>query len=294
MTHHGAENRAVYVGTTSCFGRRIEQHYYGYIRGNRTIWKVSGDEDVYTLMTAFNLRNYVRHFQQLAKQNRIWASTTLDRYYAENLLLPNQEFDQEWRRFLKDEYLPNIGVWALKIRPYDAKKAALIETALQKSLVSVFNLGRFFNRNDLSVLGKIEFNKYKVKISDAFLNVPDLDDASKLVFSTLAEKVPPKEAYFLAKKQLSSVIDKRLEKQKERLRQRQEAAAKYPRQGVPWSMADLEKLRVMVVGFEMKPEEIAEHLERSPISIAKKIDLKDRLSLRQWRSSTEELVSSEE
>ena len=47
----GSPKRVLYVGTTNCFKRRMEQHKVGYILGNRTIWKLSENDDIYELMS---------------------------------------------------------------------------------------------------------------------------------------------------------------------------------------------------------------------------------------------------
>ena len=55
IVHEGLHNRVVYVGTSNHIGRRMDQHYVGYITGHRTIWRVKKDQDVYTLMSSWQL-----------------------------------------------------------------------------------------------------------------------------------------------------------------------------------------------------------------------------------------------
>ena len=262
----------------------MQQHLAGYIKGHRTIWKVKKSEDAYELMSSYCIRNYIKYFKDLAEINKVWASTTIDKIAAENLLMPKQEFSLEWREFLKDEFLPNIGVWALRINPYDAKKAVLIESAIQKRLVKVFELGGFFNKKDLSILGKIEFYGGLVRIREEMLNTPDLDEASRLVIESLGHKKIPETAFCIGRDQLSSVISFRSKKNEARRKAREVRLDKYPKHGSPWSSADLEKLRVMLVDFELSPKEMSVYLERESKAISLKIDQNDRRTNLDWRS----------
>jgi hypothetical protein len=285
ITHLGCYHRILYVGTSNNIGRRMQQHYEGYFRGNRTIWKVTKSEDAYSLMTSFHITNYVNHYRKLAELNRIWASTTLEMIFPKNLLLPNQTFSDDWMQFLKHEYLPNIGIWALKISPYYAYQAVKMESAIQQRLVDLFKLGRFFNHRDLSVLGKIEFNNRRVKIPESFATIPEIDAASQMVFLSLNRKKLPLEAYELAEKQLHDVISERLKEKEIRDNKRESILERYPRQGSPWEPVDLEKLRVLLVDFNLSPKEMTKYLGRKPSTIAKRIEKNDKFSALRWRNS---------
>ncbi len=61
--------------------------------------------------------------------------------------------------------------------------------------------------------------------------------------------------------------------------------SQYKNYGKPWTYEDLEKLRVMLVDFNMKPSEMVTYLERSSWSIHKRINDNDKLSMNKWRES---------
>jgi len=286
IVHEGFYNRVVYVGTTNCIGRRMQQHFEGYLRGNRTIWKISKQEDAYSLMASFEIRDYVSYFRKLAEKDYIWASTTIERIMPTNLLLPGKIFDEHWKEFTLKEYLPNIGIWALKITPYCAKKAVIIESGIQQRLIKIFNLGRFFNHKDLTILGKIEFNDHFIKLKQSFGNEPNLDEASKLAFRSLPDNKIPKEAIEIAKKQLADVISERIEIKKDK---QSKLLTKYPSHGSQWTPMEIEKLRVMLVQFNMTPLGISKVLGRKSSSIRKKIENNDKLTNRRWREGIQYL-----
>jgi hypothetical protein len=283
LIHEGKFNRVLYVGTTSNFSQRLATHRDGFLRGNRTIWKVTAKDDIYCLMTAWHLKNSVSYFKKLAEQDMLWGTTTMEMLSPKNLLAQEKPFSSEWLEFLRTEYLPRISVWALKLDPYSAQTAVLIESAIQQRLVKVFQLGRFFNHKDLSILGKIEFNSNVVRIKRPFLNVPDVDEASKLVFAALDAKSIPEAAVTLAAAQLKKVIDARAINKQKREETRQKLNILYPRQGLKWEPVDDEKLRSMLVDFKMTAAEISPILGRKTSSIHSHIVRRDKLTDRVWR-----------
>ena len=46
IVHQGVFDRVVYVGVSNNVGRRISEHYEGYLRGNRTIYNAGQNDDV--------------------------------------------------------------------------------------------------------------------------------------------------------------------------------------------------------------------------------------------------------
>lgn len=58
IVHKGLFSRVVYVGVSCNVGRRITEHYDGYLRGNRTIYDAGHDEDVYRFMSAVMTPTY--------------------------------------------------------------------------------------------------------------------------------------------------------------------------------------------------------------------------------------------
>ncbi|NDI85482.1 GIY-YIG nuclease family protein [Undibacterium sp. B2R-29] len=289
LVHHGLYNRVVYVGTTNNLGRRMLQHLHGYLRGNRSVWKISETEDIYTLMSTWHLSSDLAHFKKLAEADLVWANTTIEQLDPKNLLAAEKVFDEPWQQFVKSSYLPAIGVWVLKLDPYLPKMAVSIESAIQQRLVKLFELGYMFNHKQLSILGKIEFNNSLIRVKHAFENVPDVDDASQIIFKSLGDKIIPSEAKDKAAQQLSEVISRRWHDKLAQQKKRQISLERYPNSGKKWELVDLEKLRVMLMDFNMSALEIAPILGRKPSTIKKKIKRNDKFTFRKWRKSISEL-----
>ena len=57
----------------------------------------------------------------------------------------------------------------------------------------------------------------------------------------------------------------------------------YENYGKPWTLKEMEKLRVMLVDFNMSPTEISECLGREPRTISKKIIENDKFTNYKWR-----------
>lgn len=289
LVHEGFLNRVVYVGVSEFIGRRIFQHYQGFLRGNRSAWKVTDSEDLYFLMSSVGTKNYIKYFRGLALQGKVWASTTLDLVSPKNLLMPKQDFELSWREYVEDKYVPRLGVWALNVSPFDRRRSVLIESAIQQRLVSGFWLGRFFNHKDYSVLGKIERNSKMVRIKENIGNIPELDDASKVFLSSLSDSNLPELGVKLARAQLSPIIRIRDNQRKIRLAAIAAVKERYPRHGWEWGLVDEEKLRVMLVDFEMSVAEIAKELGRKPGSVRKRIDRNDKFTAGRWRQDIKNL-----
>lgn len=286
IVHKGALNRIVYVGVSVNVGRRMREHYEGYLRGNRTIYNVDESEDVYSLMSSYLIHNHIKEYKNLANVKKIWASTTITSIEPKNLLSSNQNFSEEWEQILHKKYLPNLCVWALPLSNYTYEKATIIESLIQSRIIKTFDLRGFFNLKDISILGKIENTKVR-KINIDFDCLPDLDDASKIVIKNINKSTTPPTAFSLAKIQLQDVITVREIARKKRVEVREKTALKYRNNGKPWSTTDLEKLRVMVVEFEMTASEFSQHLGRAPRAVAKRIEYNDKLSFKKWRESIE-------
>ncbi len=77
LVHRGKYDRVIYIGTSSNIADRCWQHYKAFLGGHRTIWCVTCDDDVYTLMSTWELRNHIVYFRKLARENKVWASTTI-------------------------------------------------------------------------------------------------------------------------------------------------------------------------------------------------------------------------
>ncbi|WP_286271634.1 GIY-YIG nuclease family protein [Thalassotalea hakodatensis] len=281
IVHKGKYNRIVYVGVSNNVGRRISEHYEGYLRGNRTVYNAGKNDDVYSLMSAINIRNHIKQYQKLARNHYIWASTTLHSDKPKNLLAKGQSFSEQWQDITFDKYLPQLFVWALPISNYDYESVAKIESVIQKKLVAAFDLRGFFNVKQLSILGKIEYpklNKYSLSIDP-----PDLDFASKILLSDLSRTGTPISAYKALRAQLKEELVTREKEKQSRISIRQKIQSQYKNSGKPWTYEDLEKLRVMIVDFKLSPLQMSPYLERAPSAIAKRIVNNDKLSNKKWR-----------
>ncbi|HIF9218261.1 TPA: GIY-YIG nuclease family protein [Photobacterium damselae] len=283
IVHQGVFDRVVYVGVSNNVGRRMSEHYYNYLKGYRTIYNAGRDDDVYKYMSAYKIYNHTKYYKELANQGKIWASTTLNFGNPKNLLSKNQEFDSQWESILLDKYLPQLVVWALPFANYSYEKATVIESVIQTKLITSFDLRGFFNLKQLSILGKIEHPQL-IKIPQR-IDSPNLDPASQIVFNNLHASGGLKRANRIFSTQLNKEIKQREKKKKDWLALRQKKMSQYKNYGKPWTYEDLEKLRVMLVDFNMKPSEMVTYLERSSWSIHKRINDNDKLSMNKWRES---------
>ncbi|MDU4841398.1 MAG: GIY-YIG nuclease family protein [Leclercia adecarboxylata] len=284
IVHQGLFNRVVYVGVSCNVGRRINEHYEGYLRGNRTIYNAGHDDDVYRFMSAYKIHNHTKYYQSLAKDYKIWASTTVPSDSPKNLLAKSQTFDAAWEGIASEKYLPQLKVWALPMARYCYSNASRIESVIQTKLVRAFDLRGFFNLKSISILGKIEY-PYLEKIKDFIVDSPDVDLASQLIFSNLNTKGIDgniSKEFFL---QLKDEIFQRVREAQSRRAIREHKVSLYKNFGKPWTLKEMEKLRVMLVDFDMSPTEISEYLGREPRSIAKKIIENDKISNHKWRQS---------
>lgn len=284
IVHQGIFNRVVYVGVSCNVGRRISEHYEGYLRGNRTIYNAGHNDDVYCLMSTYKIRNHIKYYQSLAKNYEIWGSTTLHFDSPKNILAKNQTFDATWESIAFEKYIPQLVVWALPMANYSYSNATKIESVIQSKLIKSFDLRGFFNAKDLSILGKIE-KPYLEKIKYFILDSPDVDAASKIIFNNLFSKEIDENFSKEFHSQFESEV---FQREKETLRKREIRNHKislYENHSKPWTLKEMEKLRVMLVDFDMSPTEISDYLGREPRSISKKIIENDKITNHKWRES---------
>ncbi|MCQ8859933.1 GIY-YIG nuclease family protein [Plesiomonas shigelloides] len=281
IVHQGVFERVVYVGVSNNVGRRISEHYESYLRGNRAIYNAGHNDDVYKFMSAYKIHNHIKYYQELANQYKIWASTTIDLRTPINLLSEKQQFGFQWEDILLNKYLPQLVVWALPLANYTYEKATKIESVIQTKLIKAFDLRGFFNLKQISILGKIE-QPNLTKISQC-IESPKLDSASQVIFNNLHMAGVPIEAHRIFSVQLDKDISQRVKEKEVRLASRQKKIFRHENYGKPWTLKEQEKLRVMLVDFEMKPSQMASHLGRDPRAIAKRISDNDKLSQGKWR-----------
>lgn len=282
IVHQGAFERVVYVGVSNNIGRRISEHHEGYLRGNRTIYNAGSNDDVYSFMSACNIHNHTKHYQELANNHQIWASTTVHFDDPRNLLAEDQEFSFRWEDILLNRYLPQLVVWALPFSDYTYEKATIIESVIQTRLIKAFDLRGFFNLKQLSILGKIEHPNLTTISND--IGTPKVDSASQLIFNHLHHSGIPSKVRSIFSRQLEKEITQRERVNQERVNARNKKISRHENYGKPWTREDLEKLRVMLVDFEMKPFEMSAYLGRDSRAIAKRISDNDKLSMSKWRN----------
>ncbi|MGP9434529.1 GIY-YIG nuclease family protein [Ewingella sp. AOP8-B2-18] len=284
IVHQGILNRVVYVGVSCNVGRRINEHYEGYRRGNRTIYNAGHNDDVYRLMSTYKIRNHIKHYQSLAKNNEIWGSTTLHFDTPKNILAKKQIFDGTWESIAFEKYIPQLVVWALPMANYCYSNATRIESVIQSKLIKAFDLRGFFNVQHLSILGKIE-HPYLEKIKSFIIDSPNLDTASQLIFSNLYTKEIDSNFRKEFRSQFKNEISQRENEILRKQEIREHKVSLYKNHGRPWTLKEMEKLRVMLVDFDLSPTEISDYLGREPRSISKKISENDKITNNKWRES---------
>ncbi|EFT2516883.1 GIY-YIG nuclease family protein, partial [Salmonella enterica] len=271
-------------GVSCNVGRRINEHYEGYLRGNRTIYNAGHNDDVYRLMSTYKIRNHIKYYQSLARDYEIWGSTTLHFDTPKNILAKNQTFDATWESIAFEKYIPQLVVWALPMANYCYSNATKIESVIQSKLIKSFDLSGFFNAKYVSILGKIE-KPYLKKVKCLIIDVPDVDSASKIIFSNLYSKKIDENFCREFHSQFESEISQREKGIQRRQEIRNHKISLHENYGKPWTLKEMEKLRVMLVDFDMSPTEISDYLGRGPRSISKKIIENDKITNHKWRES---------
>ena len=259
IVHQGLFNRVVYVGVSCNVGRRISEHYEGYLRGNRTIYNAGQNEDVYRFMSVYKIHNHTKYYQAMAKDYKIWASTALHSNSPKNLLVKNQNFDATWESIALEKYIPQLVVWALPLANYCYSNASRIESVIQSKLIKSFDLRGFFNIKQLSILGKIE-HPFLENIKVFITNSPDVDAASQIIFNNFFSRKSDSNFNKEFFSQFEGEIFQRESETQRKRAIRGREVSLYENYGKPWTLKEMEKLRVMLVDFNMSPTEISECL----------------------------------
>ncbi len=118
-------------------------------------------------------------------------------------------------------------------------------------------------------MGKIE-KPYLEKIKFFIIDSPDVDAVSKLIFSNLYAKKIDDNFSKEFHSQFESEIFQREKETQRKQAIRNHKVSLYENHGKPWTLKEMEKLRVMLVDFDMSPTEISDYLGREPRSISKK------------------------
>lgn len=186
----GTPKRIIYVGATNSFQRRMSQHKAAYQIGNRTIWKTSPSEDIYELMSCEGKRaksSRFKYYASLAKNGKLWAHTTLEKEHIANDLNPKDDFDTNWKEYVSNFYIKNIEVWTCDMFD-DQERILALESKIQRSISSNFQIESYINGHGMSFLGKIEFTGDISRYKYTFDNLPNFGEDETLIFNSLSNK----------------------------------------------------------------------------------------------------------
>ncbi|SDH83298.1 GIY-YIG nuclease family protein [Desulfosporosinus hippei] len=187
LVHSGSVNRIIYVGTTINFENRWFEHAEGMKRGNRAIWRVRPDQDIYELMSHRGSKDYFKYYRKLALENKLWASTNVLRLNPKNDLNPEDNFNDSWFDYVVEEFMPRIMLWACRMDS-NYESATILESQIQKAISKYFNIGTHINKPDMNWLGKIE-NLSNANLFFEFLNYPNVDKTTHGLLQNLGSRV---------------------------------------------------------------------------------------------------------
>lgn len=187
LVHTSSVNRIIYVGTTNNFENRWFEHAEGMKRGNRAIWRVRPDQDIYELMSHRSSKDYFKYYRKLALENNLWASTNVLRLNPKNDLNAEDDFNDSWSNYVVEEFMPRITLWACRMN-FNYESATILESQVQKAISKYFSIGTHINKPGMNWLGKIE-NLANTKMLFNFLNYPDVDEITQGLLRNLGSKV---------------------------------------------------------------------------------------------------------
>lgn len=237
LIFRGSPKRVIYVGTTNCFKRRMEQHKVGYIVGNRTIWRISNNDDIYELMSyqgAVGKGGKYKYYASLARNGHLWAHTSLEKDVIKNDLNKKDDFAINWKNYTSDFFIKNIEIWTCSMSD-SADRVLALESKIQRTLQKNYKIGSHIHAKGMSFLGKIEFIGDISNYNFTFNNLPDLDEISL----NLLRELPDKKIIYFTKKSYNAK-----QKLKQELEQRkiQEARLKHKFAYTTWEKQEDEIL----------------------------------------------------
>ncbi len=261
LVHRGVPNRIIYVGTTNCFNRRLKQHKHGLLEGNRPVWRIGADEDIYELMSYQGVggrASMFKYYASLAKKGKLWASTTLDKIDIKNDLLKKDNFEVNWKSYVENSYIKCIDIWTCSIFGSDEKMIQL-ESQIQRAFKKNFMIGSHIHNTGMCWLGKIEYLGEIYDYTFRFKRYPDLDPDSIALLKNLTDTKVIK--YF----KQSYIEKERLKKEKLEL-----LKSKYKYAGDPWHAKENDFI-YFCCNLGVSAEDIAIKLLRSPDEVKKRI-----------------------
>lgn len=267
LIHRGRPSRIIYVGTTNNFSRRLEQHRQGMINGNRSIWRLKEDEDIYELMSyqGMSEKSKYKYYARLAKNGILWASTTLEYIEIKNDLSPKDDFEKNWKDYVQNSYMRRIETWICSMEEESKEKIIQLESQIQRALKKNFMIGSHIHNTGMSWLGKIEYLGDIYNYHFKFKRYPNLDIETIELLKNLTDSKVIKyyKQSYIKKKELKN----------EKLRLLKEV---YEYAHTPWDLLENDIIYTCCrLGVSI--EDIASnYLHRSPKEIQERIDFLSR------------------
>ncbi len=260
LVYRGNPNRIIYVGTTNCFKRRLNQHREGMIAGQRTVWRVKENEDIYALMSYKGEKEKYKYYYSLAKKGLLWASTTLEKEQVQNDLKKKDNFETEWKDFVSNNYINKIDIWTCDLNGCE-NRIIQLESQIQRAFKSNFFIGSHIHKEGMCWLGKIENLEDVYSYRFDFKRYPTLDEDSIKLLKNLTDK------RVIGYEKLKHTMRK--QEKKEKL---EELKKKYIYAGDKWQPKENDII-YSLCRLGISYEDIAvNYLKRSPEEVKKRIE----------------------
>lgn len=266
LVFKGTPKRVIYVGQTGNFNRRIKEHQEAFLSGRRSIWRVMNNQDIYELMSHNGEEEPHKYYASLAKRYKrvLWATTDINKEEISNDLSKSDNFDENWREFVRDKYIKNIEVWVCRT-PNEEYTRLRLESQIQNALRTHYSIGSHIHHpvDDMCFLGKVEFADKKFGVPYTFTNAPDIsDEFTRLLHSKKLGKRYLKPAKAL--KQAEARV-KKMKKEK----QIKDARLTYKNAGKSWKLVDEIDFKKLVNSNIPLPK-LVERFSRPPEEIVRR------------------------
>lgn len=281
------KKRIIYIGTSSDIEKRLQHHVNSIKSGKRPVWRVDDNEDIYDLMKNFK-SNKQKYLKLLASNGYAWINYE-NTTKVENLLNPTDDFDENWKDYTENEFLPKIEVWATGINGNKAL-ATTLESRMQILLRSAFNLGSLYSKFNQSWLGKVEHTNINNRVKFSFQNYPETDEQTIEVLKCINDKYlenisflntgsrkrkvkiynptfEQKITYINRNKTINENAKISVNKKVEEIK---ELKKKYKFYGTPWTKMEDEIVKLLIGKF-ISIDVIALELNRSPKEVTERI-----------------------
>lgn len=191
IVHGGNVNRIIYVGTTVNGNKRLNEHRIGTLNGKRTIWRVGSVEnhDIYNLMSHEHMDQsglMYKYYYRLAKNGKLWATTTIEKDDVINDLNKKDNFAKKWKQYVEDEYINKLHIWFCEIS--DPEKRIILESQIQRAFKANYRIGSHIHKKGMCWLGKIEATGPIFHYKFWFSNYPNINDEGQYLLANLSDK----------------------------------------------------------------------------------------------------------